>query len=217
MCSDPGRYAVVFVFLVSKTGSSVGIWRRMVHVPPSLQARYDPQISQVKRELAAKGALVTKIEYVSGILYSHRPLTMINVDHHRWFGPHWRPRPTSGGRSASGGNSGSRTSPLDPTPLPSRRTSRPRVGGSNSPNDDNGSSVTYSDGFLPLYNLFSLHTHHAHLITYDFLYLPPFCCLVHTSFATCSRFNVIGSLVDRASFSQTFRRRSRAVQVHVCL
>ena len=48
----------------------------MVHVPPSLQARYDPQISQVKRELAAKGALVTKIEYVSGILYLHHPLTM---------------------------------------------------------------------------------------------------------------------------------------------
>ncbi|KAG8904586.1 hypothetical protein FRB99_001504 [Tulasnella sp. 403] len=63
---DPHTTALVFVFLVSKTGSSVGIWRRKVSVPPSLQLKHANEVESVKKELERKGGVVVKVE---------RPLT----------------------------------------------------------------------------------------------------------------------------------------------
>lgn len=52
---DPATTALVFVFLVSKSGSSVAIWRRKVSIPPSLQLKHNIEIQRIKRKLAEDG------------------------------------------------------------------------------------------------------------------------------------------------------------------
>ncbi|KAG8994310.1 hypothetical protein FRB94_009966 [Tulasnella sp. JGI-2019a] len=59
---DPSTTVLVFVFLVSKTGSSVGIWRRKVPIPPSLQLKHNLEIDSVKREIARTNPPVVKVE-----------------------------------------------------------------------------------------------------------------------------------------------------------
>ncbi|KAG8857212.1 hypothetical protein FRB96_005887 [Tulasnella sp. 330] len=59
---DPNTTVLVFVFLVSKSGSSVGIWRRKVPIPPSLQIKHNTEIESVKKEIARTKPPVLRIE-----------------------------------------------------------------------------------------------------------------------------------------------------------
>ncbi|KAG8989474.1 hypothetical protein FRB90_002219 [Tulasnella sp. 427] len=59
---DPATTALVFVFLVSKSGSSVAIWRRKVSIPPSLQLKHSLAIQRIKRDMAEGPKPVVKVE-----------------------------------------------------------------------------------------------------------------------------------------------------------
>ncbi|KAG8897542.1 hypothetical protein FRC01_011294 [Tulasnella sp. 417] len=59
---DPATTALVFVFLVSKSGSSVAIWRRKVTIPTSLQLKHNIEIQRIKRNMADGAKPVIKVE-----------------------------------------------------------------------------------------------------------------------------------------------------------
>ena len=48
---DPAKQVVVFIFLLSKSGNSMAIWRRKIPVPEILQKAYKDHIAEVKAEL----------------------------------------------------------------------------------------------------------------------------------------------------------------------
>ncbi|KZS97743.1 hypothetical protein SISNIDRAFT_405519 [Sistotremastrum niveocremeum HHB9708] len=49
---DPAAQVLVFVFLLSETGSSIAIWRRRLDVPSSLRITYRKELDRRKAELA---------------------------------------------------------------------------------------------------------------------------------------------------------------------
>ncbi|KAG8929740.1 hypothetical protein FRC02_005129 [Tulasnella sp. 418] len=59
---DPATTVLIFAFLVSKTGSSVGIWRRKVSIPTSLQLKHGAEVERVKKEIALNRPPVVKVE-----------------------------------------------------------------------------------------------------------------------------------------------------------
>ncbi|KAF9651053.1 hypothetical protein BDM02DRAFT_3212997 [Thelephora ganbajun] len=48
---DPARQVVVFIFLLSKSGNSMAIWRRKIPVPEILQTTYKGDIAETKAGL----------------------------------------------------------------------------------------------------------------------------------------------------------------------
>jgi hypothetical protein len=48
---DPAKQVIVFIFLLSKSGNSMAIWRRKIPVPEMLQTAYRNDIADVKAEL----------------------------------------------------------------------------------------------------------------------------------------------------------------------
>ena len=48
---DPAKQVIVFIFLLSKSGNSMAIWRRKIPVPEMLQAAYKNDIAEVKADL----------------------------------------------------------------------------------------------------------------------------------------------------------------------
>lgn len=48
---DPAVQVIVFVFLLSKSGSSMAVWRRKLDIPLPLQQAYEQQISTLKANL----------------------------------------------------------------------------------------------------------------------------------------------------------------------
>ena len=48
---DPAKQVIVFIFLLSKSGNSMAIWRRKISVPEMLQTAYKNDIAEVKAEL----------------------------------------------------------------------------------------------------------------------------------------------------------------------
>ena len=48
---DPAKQAIVFIFLLSKSGNSMAIWRRKIPVPAVLQTAYKVAIAEMKAEL----------------------------------------------------------------------------------------------------------------------------------------------------------------------
>ena len=48
---DPAKQVIVFIFLLSKSGNSMAIWRRKIPVPDLLQAAYKGHIAETKAGL----------------------------------------------------------------------------------------------------------------------------------------------------------------------
>jgi hypothetical protein len=48
---DPAVQVVVFVFLPSKSGNSIAVWRRKINVPNNLRLAYQDQIYVAMRAL----------------------------------------------------------------------------------------------------------------------------------------------------------------------
>jgi hypothetical protein len=59
--NDPAKEAVVFVFLLSKTGNSIAIWRRRIALPPDLVRQYANEIAAAKSTM--KHASIRAAEY----------------------------------------------------------------------------------------------------------------------------------------------------------
>jgi len=56
--NNPAKTCLVFIFLISKSGNSLGIWRRKLTVPQSLQTAYQAQIRAVEADLRNKVYIV---------------------------------------------------------------------------------------------------------------------------------------------------------------
>lgn len=48
---DPARLVIVFIFLLSKSGNSMAIWRKKIPVPDMLQTAYRGPITETKAGL----------------------------------------------------------------------------------------------------------------------------------------------------------------------
>ena len=48
---DPAKQVIVFIFLLSKSGNSMAIWRRKISVPEILQTNYKNPIADIKAGL----------------------------------------------------------------------------------------------------------------------------------------------------------------------
>ena len=48
---DPAKLVIVFIFLLSKSGNSMAIWRRKIPIPEILQTGHKAAIAEVKAEL----------------------------------------------------------------------------------------------------------------------------------------------------------------------
>lgn len=48
---DPAKQVIVFIFLLSKSGNSMAIWRRKIPVPEILQTAYKDAIAELKARL----------------------------------------------------------------------------------------------------------------------------------------------------------------------
>ncbi|KAF8338794.1 uncharacterized protein EI90DRAFT_2908495 [Cantharellus anzutake] len=59
--NNPAKTCLVFMFLVSKSGNSVGMWRRKIPVPQSLQTAYQDRVRRLESEVRDK-VYVVKIE-----------------------------------------------------------------------------------------------------------------------------------------------------------
>lgn len=59
---DPAVQVIVFIFLPSKTGNSVAVWRRKISVPDDVRQAYQSQIKKVMAKLR-KDYLVHVEEY----------------------------------------------------------------------------------------------------------------------------------------------------------
>lgn len=61
--SNPLTTVLVFVFLLSRSGNSIGVWRRKLMVPPVLQMEYGDRLQEVKEELRGTQYRV-KLRYI---------------------------------------------------------------------------------------------------------------------------------------------------------
>jgi hypothetical protein len=55
--SDPGTTTLVFVFLLSRSGESMAIWRRKFTVPPSEQLRRQIELRRVALDAQRRGQI----------------------------------------------------------------------------------------------------------------------------------------------------------------
>lgn len=65
---DPGEMVIVFIFLLSKTGNSMAIWRRKIAVPPDLKAKYASEVSALKASLRKESIHVDRLDSELGEL-----------------------------------------------------------------------------------------------------------------------------------------------------
>ena len=56
--SDPSKQFIVYVFLVSPSGNSVGIWRRKLSIPEELRNEYAGELAQVNAYVSKKPHIV---------------------------------------------------------------------------------------------------------------------------------------------------------------
>jgi len=104
---DPAKQVIVFIFLLSKSGNSMAIWRRKIPVPEILQLAYKDHIAEIKAGLEPNYPV-----YVEEL-----PQRALPKEQPRDLGP--RPRRVLSKRSRSTGTVG--TTPITPTtqtPLP---------------------------------------------------------------------------------------------------
>lgn len=70
---NPALQVVVFVFLPSKTGNSVAMWRRKINVPNNMRLMLQNEIKLALAGLRKQEAYEVHVdEYVTGFLFSMR-------------------------------------------------------------------------------------------------------------------------------------------------
>jgi hypothetical protein len=69
--NDPAKQVVVFVFLLSKTGNSMAIWRRRISLPPDLAHQYAHEIAAAKMGARGLSLHVEECAYLTCILSSY--------------------------------------------------------------------------------------------------------------------------------------------------
>jgi hypothetical protein len=58
MVSDPSTTFIVYVFLLSPSGNSMGIWRRKLPIPEELRNAYASQLEEVNDYVSRKPHVV---------------------------------------------------------------------------------------------------------------------------------------------------------------
>ncbi|QRV91482.1 hypothetical protein RhiJN_19500 [Ceratobasidium sp. AG-Ba] len=90
--SDPGLTTVVFIFLMSRSGESMAIWRRKFAVPASERLRRDLELRKVGLEAQKRGQ-VYAIELSAPIPIADEPIVVIPEKKKRrkfpWFKVDW--------------------------------------------------------------------------------------------------------------------------------
>jgi hypothetical protein len=69
---DPAKLVIVFIFLLSKSGNSMAIWRRKIPVPDILQTAYEDDIAEVKAELQPNYPVYVEESVIGLSLSLHR-------------------------------------------------------------------------------------------------------------------------------------------------
>jgi len=69
---DPAKLVIVFIFLLSKSGNSMAIWRRKIPVPEILQTGHKAAIAEVKAELEPNYPVYVEESVIGPSLYLHR-------------------------------------------------------------------------------------------------------------------------------------------------
>jgi len=69
---DPAKQVVVFIFLLSKSGNSMAIWRRKIPVPEILQTAYKDDIAEVKAGLEPNYPVYVEESVAGSSLCFHR-------------------------------------------------------------------------------------------------------------------------------------------------
>jgi hypothetical protein len=88
---DPLVHVLVFVFLLSKSGNSLGIWRRKLAIPPRLKVEYQHDVLRVKESLIGTKYRV-KIDLLPETF--QKPPPLIPADHEIDSSPPETPRYT---------------------------------------------------------------------------------------------------------------------------
>jgi len=117
---DPAKQVVVFIFLLSKSGNSMAIWRRKIPVPEILQTAYKDEIAGVKAVLEPNYPVYVEESVVGSLLYlRHRSCPSVRLpprappkEQPRDMGP--PPRRVLSKRSRSTGTV-TATTPITPT------------------------------------------------------------------------------------------------------
>ena len=68
---DPAKQVIVFIFLLSKSGNSMAIWRRKIPVPEVLQTTYKDAIAQVKAGLQENYPVYVEESVIDSFLCLH--------------------------------------------------------------------------------------------------------------------------------------------------
>lgn len=59
---DPARFAMVFVFLPSRSGNSIAIWRQKINIPDSARQKYKGEVDAIKKSLRAPEDYVVMVD-----------------------------------------------------------------------------------------------------------------------------------------------------------
>lgn len=117
---DPAKQVIVFIFLLSKSGNSMAIWRRKIPVPEILQTGYKDAIAEMKARLRPNHPVYVE-ESVDGsfLCLHHRSRSLLRIPQNtppkerpRDMGP--PPRRVLSKRSKSAGTV-TVTTPVTPT------------------------------------------------------------------------------------------------------
>lgn len=83
---DPAKQVIVFIFLLSKSGNSMAIWRRKIPVPEILQTGYQDPIAETKAGLQRDYPVYVEESVVDSSLRSyatHSSLSDYRKTHHQ--------------------------------------------------------------------------------------------------------------------------------------
>ena len=69
---DPAKQVIVFIFLLSKSGNSMAIWRRKIPVPEILQTAYEDAIADMKVGLQPNYPVYVEESVIDSFMSSHR-------------------------------------------------------------------------------------------------------------------------------------------------
>ena len=82
---DPAKQVIVFIFLISKSGNSMAIWRRKIPVPEILQTAYKDPIAETKAGLEPNYPVYVEesvADSPSGLYVAHVPLLGYRKNRH---------------------------------------------------------------------------------------------------------------------------------------
>ena len=87
---DPAKQVIVFIFLLSKSGNSMAVWRRKIPVPEVLQTGYKAAIAEVKAGLQQNHPVYVEESVFSSFFLcatAHALFSGYHKEHHRKSSP----------------------------------------------------------------------------------------------------------------------------------